>query len=153
MFKQLTMLLPHLSRKGLYWELSGSLEVLRHEPLLSLQGPQYIFLCSTLWPFVWCLWKHGRKIFAFHINLKRERESFWVIKWLRRPILWMSLSILLSHLCLCPMTQEQSSPGDKDGVSMSLATLNSTPEAGLAINTAECPYPNKGDWPWVLWGN
>ena len=47
--------------------------------------------------------------------------------------------------CLCPVTHEQSSPGDKDGVSMSLTTLNSTPEAGLAIDTAECPYPNKGD--------
>ena len=57
----------------------------------------------------------------------------------------MSLSILLSHLCLCPMTQEQSSPGDKDGVSMSLAILNSTSEADLAIHTVECPYPNNGD--------
>ena len=65
----------------------------------------------------------------------------------------MSLSILLSHLCLCPVTQEQRSPGDKDGISMSLAMLNSTPKAGLAIDTVECPYPNNRDWPWVIWGD
>ena len=52
MFKQLTTLLPQISRKGLHWELSGSLGFLRHEPLLSLQGPQYIFLGSTPWPSV-----------------------------------------------------------------------------------------------------
>ena len=50
--KHLITLLPQLSRKGLRWELSGSLGFLRHEPLLSLQGPQYIFLGSTPWPSV-----------------------------------------------------------------------------------------------------
>lgn len=57
----------------------------------------------------------------------------------------MSVSILLSHLCLCSVTHEQSSPGDKDGISMSLAMLNSTLEAALAVDTVECPYPNSGD--------
>ena len=52
MFKQLTAPLPHLPRKGLRWELSGSLGCLRHEALLSLQGPQYIFLGSTPWTSV-----------------------------------------------------------------------------------------------------
>ena len=57
----------------------------------------------------------------------------------------MSVSILFSHLCLCSVTHEQSSPGDKDGISMSLAMLNSTPKAGLAVDSVECPYPNNGD--------
>ena len=65
----------------------------------------------------------------------------------------MNVSILLSHLCLFSVTHEQSSPGDKDWINMSLAMLNSTPKAGLAIDTVECPYPNNGDWPWVLWGD
>jgi len=59
----------------------------------------------------------------------------------------MNVSILLSHLCLFSVTHEQSSPGDKDGISMSLAMLNSTPKAGLAIDTVECLYPNNGDRP------
>ena len=57
----------------------------------------------------------------------------------------MSVSILLSHFCLCPVTHEQSSPSDKDGISMSVATLNSTPKAGLAVDTVEYPYPINGD--------
>ena len=57
----------------------------------------------------------------------------------------MSVSILLSHLCLCSVTHEESSPGDKDGISMSLAMLNSTLEAALAVDSVECPYPNSGD--------
>ena len=57
----------------------------------------------------------------------------------------MSVSILLSHLCLCPVIHEQRSPGEKDGVSISLAMLNSTPEAGLAIDTVECLYLINGD--------
>ena len=94
----------------------------------------------------------------------------------------MSVNILLSHFCLCPVTHEQSSLGDKDGISMSLVKvkslsrvrllatpwtaayqslpsmgftrqeywsgvplLNSTPKAGLVIDTVECPYPINGD--------
>ena len=57
----------------------------------------------------------------------------------------MSVSILLSHFCLCPVTHEQSSPSDKDGISMSVAMLNSTPKAGLAVDTVEYPYPINGD--------
>lgn len=52
MFKQLTTPLPHLPRKGLHWELAGSLGCLKHEALLSLQGPQCIFLGSIPWPSV-----------------------------------------------------------------------------------------------------
>lgn len=83
----------------------------------------------------------------------RKKRGTSAIKWLRRPLLWMSVGILLSHLCLCPVSHEQSSPGDEDGVSMSWATLNSTPETGLAMDTVECPYPNNGDWSCVLWGD
>ena len=86
-------------------------------------------------------------------NQPNKKRGTLAIKWLRRLLLWMSVSILLSHLCLCSMTHEQSSPGDKDGISMSLAMLNSTPKAGLAVDSVECPYPNNRDWPWVLWGD
>ena len=57
----------------------------------------------------------------------------------------MSLSILLSHLCVCKVTHEQSGLGDKDGISMNLAMLNSTPKAGLVADTVECSYPINGD--------
>ena len=57
----------------------------------------------------------------------------------------MNVSILLSHLCLCPVIHEQRSRGEKDGVSISAAMLNSTPKAGLAVDSVECPYPNNGD--------
>ena len=83
---------------------------------------------------------------------KKERGT-WAIKWLRRPLLWMSVSILLSHLCLCPVIHEQRSRGEKDGVSISAAMLNSTPKAGLAIDAVEYLYLINGDWPWVLWGD
>ena len=84
---------------------------------------------------------------------KQKSRGTLAIKWLRRPLPRMSVSILLSHLCLCSVTHEESSPGDKDGISMSLAMLNSTLEAALAVDSVECPYPNSGDWCWVLWGD
>ena len=86
-------------------------------------------------------------------NKTKTRSGTLAIKWLSRPLLWMFVSILCSHLSPCSVTDEQSSPGDKDGISMSLAMLNCTPEAGLAVDSVECPYPNNGDWPWVLWGD
>ena len=57
----------------------------------------------------------------------------------------MSVSILLSHLCLCPVIHEQRSRGEKDGVSISAAMLNSTPKAGLAIDAVEYLYLINGD--------
>ena len=57
----------------------------------------------------------------------------------------MNVSILLSHLCLFSVTHEQSSPGDKDWINMSLAMLNSTPKAGLAIDAVEYLYLINGD--------
>ena len=86
-------------------------------------------------------------------NKTKTRSGTLAIKWLSRPLLWMSVSVLRSHLSPCSVTHEQSSPGDKDGISVSLAMLNCTPEAGLAVDTVEGPYPYNGDWPWVLWGD